>query len=241
VTQPTLPESPTDAAAPVSRRRPRFLLPLGLFLAVSLLSAYVLRPKPVPPPVVRVYTVQQAATAQQHVAALSAQLLPPAPEPTPLPARPSSPATPHIRQKAAPRAASVHLQLSEADLNTILATNSQVVQALRAHSVSAVQILLREPQDVDIRAAVTYKGHPANMEIVGTLQASRKTIVQLVATHAQIGRVLVPPGVVTREAGQLADQFTKRIRGRMPLQVQQVQVIKDDLVLTGVRLAKPRR
>ena len=66
-------------------------------------------------------------------------------------------------------------------------------------------------------------------------------MVRLVATHAQVGRVPVPPGVVTREAAQLADQFTQRVRGRLPLQVQTVQIVKDNLVLTGVPLAQPKR
>jgi hypothetical protein len=231
-----------SAAPEPPRRRARFLLPLGLFLLAVFLLVRVFQPKSAPPPVVPAYTPQQAATAQQHVAALREQffhpmLVAPAPDTSEIP----SPAAYRTRHAAPPRSAAVRLQLSQADLNTYLATNPQVVRVLRARGIKAVQILLHPPSGIDVRAAVIYRGHPANMEIAGTLQASAQTIVHLAATHAQVGRLPIPSRFVTKEAGKLIAQFTQRIRGRLPLQVQTVQVVRDNLVLTGVPLRQAKR
>lgn len=252
----TRPSSPADAGdgdalpAPAepgaaSGRRPRCVLPTLLMLAVlALLGGVALRrvgPRPVPPPAVPVYTPQQAAQAEEHLDALREQLdrpaLPadtaPAVSPagqTIAPAQPSSPVPP----QDAPAPRPVHLELSQNDLNTYLATNQTAKTMLARDGVKAVQILFREPQDVTVRAAVLYRGRPANVQITGNLQPSPKTLLRLVATGAQIGRLPLPPAAITKQADRLARQLVRRFHGHPPLTVQSVHVEGDRLVVAGV-------
>ncbi len=241
MTPPELSEPPADEdAAPAAppKRRGRTLLVLAALLAAGGAVVHFLLPRPAPPPAARVYTPAQAATAQQHINALRDQLLHPAavapenPSPeTNAPATPSAKTRDAARVRPIPRL--VRLQLSEADMNTYLASNPDARRTLQAHGVRAVQILLHAPRNMDVRAAVLYRGRPANIEVLGQLAASPDTICRFTATRAQVGRLPIPADTVTAQADKIAGLFAGRYRGRLPLVVQNVQVVGDSLVITG--------
>lgn len=215
--EPTEPSTPTDppGAAPLVPRRRRRLLPALVVVSVLGLAGGLLvrrlGPRPVPPPVVPVYTPGQAAQAQAHLDELRDHL-----------ARPSSPPL-------------MHLELSQQDLNAYLATNPGAKGFLSRQGVKAIQINFEPPCSLRIRAAVVYRGRPANVQLTGRLQPDRRTILGFVATGAQVGRLPLPPDAVTAQANKLAAQFTRRLGRRLPFSVQTVQVVDNRLVLTGVR------
>lgn len=219
--------------APPRRRRVGLIVCALVLLAGLLL---VLTRKPVPPPTVAVYTPQQAQDAQAHVNAVRAQLFQPD-------AGPSAPHTDtdtvqHVHQAHGPDL--VRLQLSQADLNAYFATNPQVKAMLTAHHVRAVQMLLHAPRGIVVRATLLRGGHPYNIQLETTVRANVRTGLQVTATGAQVGRLPLPPALVTAQANKVAGQLTGKMRGRLPLALRDVQVQGDHLVLIGVpRGAKP--
>ena len=232
-TEPPAPEAAVPASAP---RRRRLLPGLALVCVLGLAGGLLVRrlgPRPVPPPVVPVYTPQQATQAQRHLEALREQLSHPAaaPDDTPSPSPPT--AHPVPARPAPPRP--LRLELSQEDLNAYLATNSAAQAFLARQGIRAVQINFEPPCNVLIRAAVVYRGRPANVQITGRVQSDRRTMLGFVATGAQAGRLPLPVGAVTAQANKLIAQVTRRLRGRLPFEVRTVRVIGDKLVLTGLR------
>lgn len=231
--------APADGStepAPAPRRWGRLLPLLVMVCALGLAALLVGRvgPRPVPPPVVPAYTPQQSGEAEVHLDALRDELTRPTPPPEALPAPSagtSSPAQPQPAPPAPLRAR--RLELSQQDLNAYLATNPNAKVFLARQGVKAIQILFQPPHNVIIRAAVLYRKRPANVQITGELRPSRRTMIRFVATGAQVGRLPLPPETVTAQADKLAALFTRRLRGRVPLSVQSVQVIGDRIVLTG--------
>ena len=111
---------------------------------------------------------------------------------------------------------------------------------LAARGVKAVQIILSEPANLTIRAAVLVKGRPQNLQIEGGLAPDPRLGLRFTATHAQVGRFPLPPAVVTTQANALAARLAGRMRGRLPLTVQSVRVQGKMLVLTGVLVRRGR-
>ncbi len=202
-----------------SRRR---LLLLALFLLAGA-AVLRLRPRAVPAPVVLRYTPQQAAAAQERLDTLRDQVAPPA----------------HIigaRGPSAGRSVSpIQLNISQADLNTYLATNPRVRALLAAKGVRAVQVILSPPQGATFRAAVIYKGQRANVQVTGTLLPSPRTGLRLHVLGAQVGRLPLPPSVVSAQADKIAAQIVGRAQGRLPMTVEQVQVTNGHIALIGHR------
>lgn len=223
---------PARTAPP--RKRRVGLLAFALILLAVL--AFVLTRKPVPPPSVVVYTPRQAQTAQEHVNDVRAQLFQPE-------AGPSAPhvdtdAVQHVRQAHGPDL--VRLQLSQADLNAYAATNPQVKAMLMSHHVRAMQMLLKPPHGIVVRATLLRGGHPYNIQVETTVRADAKMGMQVTATGAQVGRLPLPPALVTAQANKVAAQMTGKMWGRLPLVLKDVRVQGDHLVLIGVpRGAKP--
>lgn len=182
------------------------------------------RPPPVPPPVVLHPTTQQAAQAQRHWEALQQELQPEEPPRKTMPAG---------GQKAAPPKPRT-LRLSEEDLNVTLAGNQAARRLLAARGVKTVQIILSEPANLTIRAAVSVKGRPQNVQLDGGLAPDPKLGLRYTATRAQVGRLPLPPSVVTAQANALAARFTGQMHGRLPFVIQSVQVQGKMLVLTGL-------
>ncbi|MDQ2687988.1 MAG: LmeA family phospholipid-binding protein, partial [Armatimonadota bacterium] len=239
-TEQTEASAPLEDAAesfPSSRQRRRLLPALAavgvLGLAAGLLVGR-LGPRPVPPPVVPVYTPRQAAQAQSHLDDLRAQLM----HPDAAPPQAVTPGTPSPKP-AAPRL--MRLQLSQQDLNAYLATNPNTKAFLSRQGVKAVQISFLPPRNLRIRAAVLYRGRPANIQIMGRVEPDRRTILSFTATSAQVGRLPLPPEAVNVQANRLARQFTRRLRGRLPLSVRTLEVVGYHLVLTGVRSGQGSR
>ena len=220
-------------SAPARRRR------IGLLaLAVVLLAglALVLSRKPVPPPTVAVYTPRQAQTAQEHVSAVRAQLEQPAAGQS-APSRDTD-AVQHVRQAHGPDL--VRMQLSQADLNAYFATSPQVKAMLASRHVQAVQAMLMPPHSITVRATMLRGGHPYNIQLETIVRADAKAGMQVTVTGAQVGRLPLPPALVTAQANKIAGQMTAKMRGRLPLVLKDVRVQGDHLVLIGVpRGAKP--
>lgn len=226
-------------APPTPRRRRRLLPALLVVCALGLVSGLLIRrlePRPVPPPVVPVYTPQQAAQAQSHLEALRTQLIHPDGAPPEAAATPTQAVTRRPSKAASQRVR--RLQLSQQDLNAYLATNPNAKAFLARQGVKAVQITFIAPRNLRIRAAVLYRGRPANVQIMGRIEPDRRTILGFTATSAQVGRLPLPPEAVNAQANRLARQFTRRLQGRLPLSVRTLEVVGDHLVLTGVPVAK---
>lgn len=204
--------------------------------AVLAVTALLLgrRPPPVPPPVVLRPTARQAAQTQRHLDALQQQLQP---EETP---QESAPAT---RRTAPSQAAPLQprtLRLSEEDLNVALAGNQAARRLLAARGVKTVQIILSEPANLTIRAAVSVKGRPQNVQLDGGLAPDPKLGLRYTATHAQVGRLPLPPALVTAQANALAARLAGQMRGHLPLLIQSVRVQGKTLVLTGLLVKRSR-
>lgn len=232
-------------APPTPRRRRRLLPALIVVCALGLVSGLLIRrlgPRPVPPPVIPVYTPQQAAQAQSHLETLRTQLIhPDAAPPETASATPTQAKTPKPVKPVPQRIQ--RLQLSQQDLNAYLATNPNAKAFLSRQGVKAVQITFIAPRNLRIRAAVVYRGRPANVQITGRIEPDRRTILGFVATGAQVGRLPLPPEAMTAQAERLARQFTRRLQGRLLFSVRTLQVVGNNLVLTGTpqRVSGPRR
>lgn len=231
------PKPPADLvpARPAPPRKRRVgLLAFALIILAGL--GLLLMRKPVPPPTVAVYTPRQAQTAQEHVNAVRAELFQPD-------AKPSAPhadtdAVQHVHQTHGPDL--VRLQLSQADLNAYAATNPQVKAMLMSHHVRAMQMLLKPPYGIVVRATLLRGGHPYNIQVETTVRADAKMGMRVTATGAQVGRLPLPPALVTAQANKVAGELTGKMRGRLPLVLKDVRVQGDHLVLIGVpRGAKP--
>ena len=206
---------------------------LTLLALVTATTALLHRPPTIPAPVVLHPTEQQAAQVRHHMEALQEELQPE--EPPQKSARPvrkkaPSPASPKMRT----------LRLSEEDLNVYLAGDQAARKMLAARGVKTVQILLSEPANLTIRAAVTIKDHAQNIQLDGGLAPDPKLGLRYTATHAQVGRFPLLPAVVAAQANTLAAGIAGQMHGRLPLLIQSVQVQGKMLVLTGV-LIKRRR
>ena len=186
------------------------------------------RPPPVPPPLAIHPTAQQSARAAHHLGALEQELQPEAPR-----RESSRPGRPIASPKASPPRPRT-LRLSEEDLNVYLAGNPAARKMLAARGVKTVQIILSEPAHLTIRAAVSIKGHPQNVQLDGRLSPDPKLGLRYTATRAQVGRFPLPPAVVTTQANALAARLADQLHGRLPLRVQSVQVQGKMLVLTGL-------
>lgn len=228
------PKPPADIGpvrpAPARRRRVGVLASVLVLLAAS---ALVLTRKPVPPPEAIAYTPRQAQTAQEHVGAVRAQLFAPdAGAGTPHTPTADTDTVQHVHQAHGPDL--VRLQLSQADLNAYCATNPQVKAMLANHHVQAMQMLLKPPQGITVRATMVRGGHPYNVQIETTVRADPKIGLQVTATGAQVGRLPLPPALVMAQANKVAGQMTGKMRGRLPLALKDVRVQGDHLVLMGV-------
>lgn len=208
---------------------------LTLLALVTATAALLLlhRPPPIPAPVVLHPTEQQAAQVRHHMEALQEELQPE--EPPQKSARPvrkkaPSPALPKIRT----------LRLSEEDLNVYLAGDQAARKMLAARGVKTVQILLSEPANLTIRAAVTIKDHAQNVQLDGGLAPDPKLGLRYTATHAQVGRFPLLPAVVTAQANTLAAGIAGQMHGHLPLLIQSVQVQGKVLVLTGTLVKRSR-
>jgi len=213
------------------KRKPALLALLAAALAVMALL-FLRRPLPLPPVVLHP-TTQQSARAMRHMEALQQELQPEESlqKSTLLGRRKASaPASPKPRT----------LRLSEEDLNVYLAGNQSARRLLAAQGVKTVQIILSEPANLTIRAAVSVKGRPQNVQLNGALAPDPKLGLRYTATHAQVGRFPLPPAVVTAQANALAARLTRQMHGRLPLTIQSVRVQGKMLVLTGL-LIKRRR
>jgi len=231
------PKPPADLvpARPAPPRKRRVgLLVFALVVLAGL--ATLLTRKPVPPPVVATYTPRQAQAAQEHINAVRAELFQPDARPSAQSA--DTAAVQHVRQAHGPDL--VRLQLSQADLNAYLATNPQVKAMLANRHVQAVQALLRPPHGMTVRATLLRGGHSYNIQLETTVRADPKAGMQVSITGAQVGRLPLPPALVTAQANKIAGQMTGKMRGRLPLVLKDVRVQGDHLVLIGVpRGAKP--
>ena len=199
---------------------------LTLLALVTVTAALLHRPPPIPAPVVLHPTEQQAAQVRHHMEALQEELQPE--EPPQKSARP-------VRQKAPSPAPpkTRTLRLSEEDLNVYLAGDQAARKMLAARGVKTVQILLSEPANLTIRAAVTIKDHAQNIQLDGGLAPDPKLGLRYTATHAQVGRFPLLPAIVTAQANTLAAGIAGQMHGRLPLLIQSVQVQGKVLVLTG--------
>ncbi len=192
------------------KRKTPFIL---LFAALLCGSAwFLLRPSPAPPPVVLHPSAGQIAETQKRLTGLGQAAAKPG----------NSPRT---------------LRLSENDLNVTLAGSKPLQKLLTAHGVQAVQVVLQEPDGIILHATATVRGQTQNVQIDGTLAPDPKTGLRFTATNAQVGSLPLPPGVVTSEAGGLADHFARQFLGRLSLSVQGVYVQKKDLVIVGIPTA----
>lgn len=208
-------------------------------LGAASLAFFFLRRHPPAPPVILHPTPQRLGQAQRHLDALQSEVL--QPETIPLPTRPSE-AVPlaahrHTARRGVPaarRPALRTLRVSEDDLNVYLAGNLATRKLLGSNGVRAVQLVLAEPANLTIHAAVALKGHTQNVQIDGSLAPDPKIGLRFTATHAQVGRFPLPPAVVTAQANALAARLLKKVHGRLPLAIQSVQVQGKMLMLTGI-------
>lgn len=231
---PKLPAKATFARPARNRRRRVGLLVFALVVLAGL--AMLLTRKPVPPPDVVTYTPRQAQAAQEHISAVRAQLFQPDARQNPPAA--DTPTVQHVHQTHGPDL--VRLQLSQADLNAYFATNPQIKVMLAGRHVQAVQALLHPPHGITVRATLLRGGHPYNIQLETSVRADPKAGMQVTVTGAQVGRLPLPPALVTAQANKAAGQVTAKMRGRLPLVLRDVSVQGDRLVLIGVpRGAKP--
>ena len=216
------------------RRKPALPVLLAVALAVAA-TLFLRRPPPVPPPVVLHPTAARSTQARRHMQALQQQLRPEAPAQEEAPPRGTRASRP---QAVPPRPRT--LRLSEDDLNVYLAEDKAARKILTTRGVKAVQIILSEPSNLTIRAAIVVKGHPQNIQIDGGLAPDPKLGLRFTATHAQVGRFPLPPAVVTAQADALAARLAGQMHGHLPLTVQRVQVQGKMLVLTGLLADRSR-
>ena len=231
------------------KRKPA-ILALVVLAGVALAFLFLRRHQPAPPPIVLHPSPQRLAQAQQHLEVLQSEVMQSeiAPARTPLPAAHRG-AVPHgataVRQPVLRT-----LRLSEEDLNVYLAGNPATRKMLVVSTVfEAVQLVLNEPANLTIHAAVALKGRAQNVQLDGSLAPDPKTGLRFTATQAQVGRFPMPPAVVTAQANALAARLLKKVHGRLPLAIQSVQVQGKMLVLTGIlvrrrpapRQAPPRK
>jgi len=228
------PGVPPDSGRPRARRRLLVAVLLGLG---ALLCVVFFTRRPPPAPVVPVYTPRQAQTAQAHVDAVREQFTRPAPPEVRAPAAALSreavsfsaaPARP------APGPRVVRLELSQGDLNAYLATNPHVKAMLAQKRVQAVQLMLHAPRGLTVRATVLYRGKPQNVQIEAQMHVAPGKPFAITATGAQVGRLPIPPALVTVEANKVAAQMTGKAVQSLALSLQSVRVVGDRLVLTGV-------
>ena len=219
--------------------RRRAIFALAILGAAALAFFFLRRHPPAPPPVVLHPTPQRLAQAQSDLEAFQKQMTQPEES---LPA-PAIPAKTHRliaprRSAAARRAVLRTLRVSEEDLNVYLAGNQATRKLLDAHGVRAVQLVLAEPANMTIHAAVALKGRTQNVQLDGTLAPDPKMGLRYNATHAQVGRFSMPSAVVTAQGNALAASLLKKVHGRLPLAIQSVQVQGKMLVLTGILLKR---
>lgn len=225
-----------DSATPMKRRK-SFLALLFLLVAAAVVIR-VFMPKPAPAPVVKQYTPQEAQTAERNISAVQKKIVG---QPALVPIPPPYGAVPQNGNDAKPNIQSrdardvVRVQLSEADLNAYAATDSQVKAALAKKGVRAVQILLSEPSNIILRAAITYKGRAANLQVAGTLVPSAKTMMGVHVSSAKIGSVPIPAGTVSAEVDKLAFDAAEPMRNSLRLVVNDVRVVNHNLILIGTR------
>ena len=225
------------------KRKPALLTLLAVALAAIALLL-LRRPPPVPPPVILRPTTAQTAQAQRHMEALQKELQP---ETSPQEALPQEemPKGARTRQGKAAQEKAVPprlrtLRLSEEDLNVTLDGSPVARKMLAARGVKAVQIILSEPANLTIRAAVLVKGRAQNVQLDGSLAPDPKLGLRYTATHAQVGRFPLPPAVVTAQANSLAARLAGQMHGRLPLAIQSVHVEGKMLVLTGLLIQRTR-
>ena len=194
---------------------PGCLLTLVLLAGGAWLWFQHAAPPPAPAPVVRRYSPAETRTARRHVEEMRDVFL-----------RPAPPAVPGKKQSNL-----VRVQISEADLNAFLSTNPALQAKLRERGVQALQVMLHAPQGVDVRAAVLVRGQTQNVRVLGDLLPGDPDGVRLRLVSAQAGRVALPLKFITPRADKIMAQLT----GRLPVQVRRVQIVKNTLVLSGVR------
>lgn len=224
------------------RARRRLLVALLLGLG-ALLCVLLFTRRPPPAPVVPVYTPRQAQAAQAHVDAVREQFTHPSPpEANPPAAAPSQEAVAFGAAPArpAPGPRIVRLQLTQGDLNAYLATNPHVKAMLAQKRVQAVQLILHAPRGLTLRATVLYRGKPQNVQIEAQMRVAPGKPFAITATGAQVGRLPIPPALVTVEANKVAAQMTGKAVQSLALSLQSVRVVGDRLVLTGVARAPGR-
>ncbi len=195
----------------VTSKRKAVLVVL-LLAALMSLGWFFLRPAPAPPPAVLRPTAHQVAETQKHLDTLG-------------------------KTAARPGTGQRTLRLSEKDINIALASSASLEKLLAAHGVKAVQIVLQEPDGIVVHASAAVQGHVQNIQISGVLAPDPKLGVRFAATHAQVGRLPLPPALVTSEANGLAAHFSHQLLRHFSLSVQGVYVQKKDLVIVGVPAA----
>ena len=181
------------------KRSPLLVLLLVVVLGVG--AWLLLRPKPVPPPVLLHPTARQVAETQKHLDTLGKAAAKPG----------TSPRT---------------LRLSENDINVALAASPTVKKLLAAHGVKAVQIVLQEPDGVVVHASATVEGRTRNIQISGAMVPDPKLGVRFTASSAQVGSLPLPAALVTAETDKLAAHFARQFLSRTSLSVQGVYVQK---------------
>lgn len=222
-------DTPPDILEPVvppphRRWRAAWLLTLSVLLVAA--GAFFFSRKPVPPPQVPVYTPRQTQEAQSRINSLREQFLQPE-------KRTSDPRVVQREvQKRGPDL--IHLQLSQADLNAYLATDPHVRAMLAKKRVQAVQVILHAPREITVRASVLYHGKPQNVQVEAVVRSVPDAPLQVTATGAQVGRLPLPSALVTAQANKISAQFAGRAQKRLPLVIQDVRVVGDHLVLTGI-------
>lgn len=194
---------------------PGCLLTLVLLAGGGYLWFQRTAPPPVPAPVVRRYSTAETRTARRRVEQMRDAFL-----------RPAPPAIPGRKPSN-----TVRVQISEADLNAFLSTNPALQAKLKERGVQALQVVLRAPQSVDVRAAVLVRGQTQNVRVLGDLLPGDPDGVRLRLVSAQTGRVALPLKFITPRADKIMAQLT----GRLPVRVRRVQIVNSTLVLSGVR------
>jgi len=214
------------------------LLALLLVLPAASALLFLRRPPPVPPPVVLHPTARQAAQAQRHIEGLQRELQQDAAPPEEAPQGRSKKGGSKKAWLAPPRPRT--LRLSEEDLNVYLASNRTARKMLAARGVRAVQLVLSEPANLSIHAAVTVNGRAQNVQFDGALAPDSKLGLRYTATHAQVGRFSLPPAAVTAQANALAARLARQMHGRLPLAVQSIQVQGKTLVIMGIPVSRAK-
>jgi hypothetical protein len=199
---------------------------LTLFLLFFAICIYLItRPNPVP---IRAKpaSAQEVVAAKQHLAAAFAPISP---------TKPIS-STPRAEGTAAAQTLSeglVTIHIRSDDVNTLLTTDRKLRDRMAAEGITSAQVSFSEPNIVEGFARMGIQGSEQDVTLLGTLVTDGSGGATFVPSSIVIGSLPVPESTVDDKLRKFTAQVIQLGLKHLPISIQQIKVVNNELDLTG--------